>query len=144
MRLGKAALICCTAAIGVTLAAAAPLATNGGDASRTPSPDAAALLLKGKQVFGYSCAACHGQGEHEGRLLPGTFSLHVKYGADKPAALEERDDLNPDFVKYIVRNGQDGMPPFRKTEVSDADLEALAAYLASAPLATKHMQGAAQ
>jgi len=29
-----------------------------------------------------------------------------------------------------VRTGVSVMPPFRKTEISDADLEALAAYLA--------------
>jgi mono/diheme cytochrome c family protein len=32
-----------------------------------------------------------------------------------------------------VRTGVSVMPPFRKTEISDADLEALAAYLAPKP-----------
>ncbi|RPI60853.1 MAG: cytochrome c, partial [Lysobacterales bacterium] len=43
---------------------------------------------------------------------------------------EQRTDLVPDFVKAIVRQGVSFMPQFRKTEISDADLEALAAYLA--------------
>jgi hypothetical protein len=36
----------------------------------------------------------------------------------------------PEFVKVIVRQGVSFMPQFRKTEISDAELEALAAYLA--------------
>ena len=47
-----------------------------------------------------------------------------------PAVLEERTDLVPEFVKVIVRQGVSFMPQLRKTEISDADLEALAAYLA--------------
>jgi (+)-pinoresinol hydroxylase len=34
------------------------------------------------------------------------------------------------FVKTIVRQGVSFMPQFRKTEISDADLDALAVYLA--------------
>ncbi len=41
-------------------------------------------------------------------------------------------DLVPGFVKTIVRQGVSFMPQFRKTEISDADLDALAAYLARA------------
>jgi mono/diheme cytochrome c family protein len=44
--------------------------------------------------------------------------------------LEERTDLTPDTVRHFVRNGVSVMPFFRKTEISDAELEALAAYLA--------------
>ena len=48
---------------------------------------------------------------------------------EKPALLEERTDLTPEIVKYMVRNGVYTMPPARKTEISDDDLDALAAYL---------------
>jgi hypothetical protein len=60
---------------------------------------------------------------------PGTTSLELKYQGTVPAALEDRRDLTPELVKLFVRNGVATMAPFRKTEVSDADLEALAAYL---------------
>jgi (+)-pinoresinol hydroxylase len=33
------------------------------------------------------------------------------------------------LVKYTVRHGVSVMPPLRKTELSDADLDAIAAYL---------------
>jgi mono/diheme cytochrome c family protein len=36
----------------------------------------------------------------------------------------------PELTRSFVRTGVSVMPPFRKTEISDADLEALAAYLA--------------
>ena len=38
--------------------------------------------------------------------------------------------VETDLVKAVVRTGVSVMPFFRKTEVSDADLNALAAYLA--------------
>ncbi|HUI81364.1 MAG TPA: cytochrome c [Bryobacteraceae bacterium] len=84
-----------------------------------------ATLAKGKQVFEYWCATCHGNGP-----LPGTVALQAKYKGSKPALLEERTDLLPQITKTFVRKGVSIMPFFRKTEISDADLDALAAYLA--------------
>jgi (+)-pinoresinol hydroxylase len=85
-----------------------------------------ASIQKGKQVFDYWCATCHGPG------LPGTVALETKYKGSKPALLAERTDLLPPVTKFFVRKGVSIMPFFRKTEVSDADLDALAAYLARA------------
>ena len=61
---------------------------------------------------------------------PGTLALAEKYKGEKPALLEKRTDLTPAIVKIFVRNGITVMPFFRKTEISDADLDAIAAYLA--------------
>jgi mono/diheme cytochrome c family protein len=83
-----------------------------------------ATVQKGEKVFDYWCATCHGQ------ALPGTIALRVKYNGSKPAMLSERTDLIPPVTKTFVRKGVSIMPFFRKTEVSDADLDALAAYLA--------------
>jgi (+)-pinoresinol hydroxylase len=83
-----------------------------------------ATIDKGKQVFEYWCATCHGA------HLPGTMALQAKYKGSKPALLEERTDLVPAVTKAFVRNGVSVMPFFRKTEITDADLDALAAYLA--------------
>jgi mono/diheme cytochrome c family protein len=46
-----------------------------------------------------------------------------------PALLEKRTDLTAALVKTYVRNGITVMPFFRKTEISDAELDAIAAYL---------------
>jgi mono/diheme cytochrome c family protein len=63
--------------------------------------------------------------------LPGTQQLQLKYrDTSISPLLEERTDLVPEFVKVIVRQGVSFMPQFRKTEISDAELDALAAYLA--------------
>jgi mono/diheme cytochrome c family protein len=83
---------------------------------------------RGRQVFDKWCAPCHGAGL--GR--PATAALAFKYKGEKPALLEERTDLTPDVVKYMVRNGVYTMPATRKTEISDDDLDALAAYLSKA------------
>lgn len=85
-----------------------------------------ALVTRGDEVFQYWCAPCHAPGPRH----PGTQALDVLYKGVKPAALEERTDLVPELTRTFVRNGVSVMPPFRKTEISDADLAALAAYLA--------------
>ena len=81
---------------------------------------------RGNEVFDYWCEACHGDGPGN----PGTAALEALYNGQKPALLEERDDLVPELTRTFVRTGVSIMPFFRKTEISDDDLDALAAYLA--------------
>lgn len=83
-------------------------------------------LARGEAVFDKWCAPCHAPGPGH----PGTQALDALYQGSKPAALEERTDLLPELTRTFVRNGVSVMTPFRKTEISDTDLEALAAYLA--------------
>jgi mono/diheme cytochrome c family protein len=85
-----------------------------------------AVERRGNEVFQYWCAACHAPGPRH----PGTQALDTLYKGAKPGALEERTDLTPELTTTFVRTGVSVMPPFRKTEISDADLAALAAYLA--------------
>jgi (+)-pinoresinol hydroxylase len=90
-------------------------------------------LENGKQVYDYWCLPCHGSGLGLPGFgeLPGTQQLRIKYRDTAVSPLlTERTDLVPEFVKVIVRQGVSFMPQFRKTEISDADLDALAAYLA--------------
>jgi mono/diheme cytochrome c family protein len=79
----------------------------------------------GYTPFQNSCAVCHGAGPAH----PGTRALAYKYRGKEPGPLVERTDLAPDFIKYSVRHGVSVMPMFRKTELSDADLDAIVAYL---------------
>jgi mono/diheme cytochrome c family protein len=79
----------------------------------------------GRQVFTYWCAPCHGGGPGH----PGTEALAAKYKGSVPAELEKRMDLPPSLIRQLVRNGISVMPIFRKTEVSDADLDDIVAYL---------------
>lgn len=74
----------------------------------------------------YWCWNCHGEGVGK----PGTQALLAKYKGSKPAILDQRIDLIPPVTKAFVRKGVSIMPFFRKTEVSDAQLDDIAAYLA--------------
>jgi (+)-pinoresinol hydroxylase len=80
---------------------------------------------KGQQVYQKWCSPCHAPGTN----MPGTLALEFHYNGSKPAVLEERTDLTAAMVKGLVRNGVYVMPRFRKTEISDAELDAVAAYL---------------
>jgi mono/diheme cytochrome c family protein len=124
------------AGIAVLVAAAAPFAASR--AQEAPFPVAAwsrttagvedrgTPAERGAAVFNNWCSACHSRGPLN---APGTTSLQNKYQGSVPAALEDRKDLTAEVVKLFVRNGVATMPQFRKTEVSDTDLDALAAYL---------------
>ncbi len=87
---------------------------------------APAQIERGRAVFKQWCADCHSPGPRQ----PGTQALDALYKGKKPGALEQRTDLVPKLTETFVRKGVSVMPPFRKTEISDADLAALAAYLA--------------
>lgn len=86
----------------------------------------------GQQVFAQVCAPCHGRGPGTdgAKMLPGTAALDAKYQGKVPPALEDRRGLTADVLRYFIRNGIGAMPMFRKTEVTDAAIEAIAAYLA--------------
>ena len=88
----------------------------------------------GKDVFEKWCAPCHGAVAPKDVMfgsgaLAGTSALAVKYKGKLPAVLEQRTDLTPALIKTVVRHGLYGMPITRKTEVSDAELEDIVAYL---------------
>ena len=83
---------------------------------------------RGQAVYAQWCVACHGSGPGK----PGTIALQAKYKGMRPAILEKRNDLTQEVVKVFVRRGVSVMPPFRKTEISDEELDALAAYLSKA------------
>lgn len=81
----------------------------------------------GRVTFNMWCAPCHAAvGPKE---YPGTAALRIKYNGAIPAVLEQRNDLVPAFIRVVVRGGLFGMPMTRKTEISDAELEDVIAYL---------------
>ncbi len=88
---------------------------------------ASAAEPAGKPVFQKWCAPCHAPGPNH----PGTVALEVLYDNTRPGALEQRKDLTDALIRRAVRQGAFSMPYFRKTEISDADLDALVKYLAA-------------
>jgi (+)-pinoresinol hydroxylase len=95
----------------------------------------AASPENGKAVYDKWCVHCHGARVDTGfpgtsnGMYPGTAALALKYKGQQPALLVERTNLTPEFVKTIVRTGIYGMPRTRKTEINDAELDDVAAYL---------------
>lgn len=106
--------------LGGALAVLVPAA--GAQETSGPDRDGEA----GREVFEYWCEPCHGEGPGH----PGTQALAALYDGQKPALLTERTDLVPALTRTFVRNGVSIMPFFRKTEISDEELDALAEYLA--------------
>ena len=86
---------------------------------------ASAAEPAGRPVFQKWCAPCHAPGPNH----PGTTALEVLYNNARPGALEQRTDLTNSTIRLAVRQGAFSMPFFRKSEISDADLDALARYL---------------
>lgn len=86
---------------------------------------AQAAAPSGEAVFQHWCAPCHAAGPGH----PGTESLQRKYEGKLPATLLDRRDLNAETVATFVRQGVLMMAPFRKTEITDAELAALAAFV---------------
>lgn len=101
---------------------AATLMVAGAGIALGAEPD----LKAGKATFDKWCGICH----NEGRYMGGTNGLKTKYKDEKTALLEQRTDLPAALVKVFVRSGVGIMAPFRKTEITDAELEDLAGYLA--------------
>lgn len=115
--------------VALGLGALVALTIGVAQAAEPRTGETAPNLREGKEVFAKWCAPCHAANPR----LAGTLALRTRYGDSKPAALEDRTDLTPAVTEYFVRNGIAWMPPFRPTEVNDAQLAALSAYL-SAPL----------
>ncbi|HEY8519553.1 MAG TPA: cytochrome c [Gammaproteobacteria bacterium] len=113
------------------LAAAAAACCAAGSFAQEGSERATAIE-RGREIYAYWCEPCHGPGVGLPGFdaLPGTHQLALKYrNTSIPAVLDERTDLAPAYIKAVVREGISFMPQFRKTEISDEELDALAAYL---------------
>ena len=106
------------------LVIAAPGAVVTAGAADAPAVAAALspLQARGQKVFDIKCLPCHGPG------VWGTNALARRMDRDK-AELARRTDLNAVMIKTLMRSGIGSMPPIRRTEVPDADADAIAAYL---------------
>jgi mono/diheme cytochrome c family protein len=106
--------------LGVLLASGA--VAGAGVALAAEDSSLSAQEQQGKVLYGRTCIYCHGPG------LWATNRL-AKRSDKEHALLENRTDLSAEGIRAIVRSGIGSMPPLRKTELSDADVDAIAAYL---------------
>jgi mono/diheme cytochrome c family protein len=100
---------------------------GSGIAQAQLAPAAPAPVDSGAATYQKWCVECH-----NARGL-GTLYLQKRYKGSVPSILDQRQDLKSEYVSYIVRNGISFMPSFRRTEISNQELAALSAYLASDP-----------
>ena len=100
----------------LAMAAVLPLAANATEAAG------------GQAVFMRWCTHCHGAQA----AAPGTLRLAWNRG-DAPTPLTAREDLSAAYVRQVVRRGLHEMPPFRSTEISPADLDAVVTFLTRQP-----------
>jgi (+)-pinoresinol hydroxylase len=100
-------------------------------ASGVATAQDAGSVERGRAKFEHTCAPCHadGVGDDGRAMLPGTDALRIKYKGALPALIEKRTDLNADAIRTFVRRGTWSMPPFRPTEVTERDIQDIAAYL---------------
>jgi (+)-pinoresinol hydroxylase len=84
----------------------------------------------GKAVFLRWCQGCHEALPGTGLDPPaGTYTLQQRYQGRLPAEIEKRNDLTAAQIKDLVRHGINVMTAFRKTEITDQQLDDLIAYL---------------
>ena len=88
------------------------------------SIDVGADEARGKAVYEHWCAHCHDEKPN----APGRLKLEWTRGL-KNSVLTDRVDIAPEYITVVVRRGKAEMPSFRKTEISDADLASIVAYL---------------
>jgi len=102
------------------------LALAAGTASADEPPLTSQSLTpqqqQGKRLYNHICVYCHSPG------VWGTNRLSKRMDKEH-AVLENRTDLSADAIQTIVRTGIGSMPPLRKSELTDADVSAIAAYL---------------
>jgi len=77
-----------------------------------------------EKLFVEHCAMCHGPVG----MGTGLLSRRVQ-----PALLEQRNNLAAAYVIMAARRGIGNMPAIPRGEVSDADLQQIADYLAAGP-----------
>jgi mono/diheme cytochrome c family protein len=72
-----------------------------------PIKPTAESLARGKKLYGYDCAMCHGKDGYGKGDVAEDMKLKISDFSD-PAALKERTDGE---LFYIIKNGKGQMPP---------------------------------
>jgi mono/diheme cytochrome c family protein len=95
-----------------------------------PAGDRLAVQSDGEALFSNRCGSCHLAGGMGTNLL--TKQQMMAGQPPEKGLLTNRTDLTADYVKTVVRQGKVAMPRLSRTEVTDAELDAIAAYLSKA------------
>ncbi len=93
-----------------------------------PSGDRLAAGRDGGELFSNRCGACH----LEGGMGTNLVRKQQMMAGNGPEAglIANRDDLSIAYVKTVVRQGKNAMPAQTRVDLTDAELDAVANYLA--------------
>lgn len=94
------------------------------------SGDRLAAGRDGEKAFSNHCGYCHLAGGMGTNLI--TKQRMALGEPPENGLLTNRKDLTADYVKSVVRMGKVAMPRQTRVDVTDAELDAIAAYLAKA------------
>ena len=129
----KRALIIALLALAACNKAAPPKqeAAKGGPPPIPPyQMRAERIASSGEALFSNRCGACHLAGGMGTNLL--TKQRMMAGQPPETGLLANRTDLTPDYIKTVVRQGKMAMPRQTKVDITDAELDAVAAYLGKA------------
>jgi mono/diheme cytochrome c family protein len=90
-----------------------------------------AVSGSGEAIFSNRCGSCHLAGGMGTNLL--TKQMMIAKRPPTDGMLTNRNDLTPDYVKSVVRQGKMAMPRLSRVEVTDSELEAISSYLGKTP-----------
>ena len=109
----------------VVIAAVAILVSLSGAGQLHGQETSQAVMDEGRELYLQHCEYCHGKGIGRGA----TVILDARYGDTQLGALEERTNLQAEFIRTYVRNWTPGMASFRPSEISDDQLDVLVTWL---------------
>ena len=77
---------------------------------------------QGKALYEATCNYCHNARGFA------TERLRTRLSEDR-SILVDRTDLDPTYIRTIVRNGLASMPAYTPTDLNEAQIKSIAAYL---------------
>ncbi|MCC7463857.1 MAG: cytochrome c [Gammaproteobacteria bacterium] len=78
--------------------------------------------LMGQSLFRATCSYCHAAGGW------GTRELARRLGTERSVLLE-RTDLDPAYIRIVVRRGLNSMPAYTPTDLTERQIASIADYL---------------
>lgn len=128
--MGSKSLAICAATLAALLQGSPAIAFAAGSQATEATRSENSTRTSGKDSYDQWCLGCHGPLPGQGMFPPaGTFRLQQRYQGRLPAVLTDRTDLQPEAIRLLVRRGINVMPPTRRTEVTDQELDAIITYL---------------
>jgi mono/diheme cytochrome c family protein len=85
-------------------------------------PPTTSRQAEGAALFARTCVYCHGEHAWAAR------DLGKDKGPDR-ALIAQRTDLDPAYIRHVLRHGVGNMPAYTPTDLSPAQVEAVVDYL---------------